>query len=186
MQADRKGVDRWIQWEDSKKNVGLLTISLSAPIPLTCHFVLKTFLQTEHCSGYSEMWILRWRRRVRSSLKVFSHCVHENVFSIVCACAENSWSRSQKRRWSSPSCAPAQTQQIKVLKRRRNSVLHRVHLRRNSWSRSQKRRRNSVLHRVHLRRHSRSRSQKRKKKQCSPSCAPAQKQLIKVSKTKKK
>ena len=55
--------------------------------PLTCHFVLKTFLQTPHCSGYSELWILRWRRRVRSSLNVLSHCVHEKVFSMVCACA---------------------------------------------------------------------------------------------------
>ena len=52
----------------------------------TCHFVLKPFLQTSQCSGYSELCILRWRRRVRSSLKLLSHWLQWKLFSCACTC----------------------------------------------------------------------------------------------------
>ena len=51
---------------------------------LTCHFVRKPFLQTSQCSGYSELWILRWSLRVRNSLKLLSHWLQWKLFS--CAC----------------------------------------------------------------------------------------------------
>ena len=61
----------------------LLPCSYIRELP-TCHFVRKPFLHTSQCSGYSELWILRWSLNVRSSLKLLSHWLQWKLFSWPC------------------------------------------------------------------------------------------------------
>lgn len=53
-----------------------------------CHLVRKTFWQTEHCSGYSALWIFKCSLKVRNSLKLLSHFGHWNTLSAL-ACTWN-------------------------------------------------------------------------------------------------